>query len=122
MIVTRKELICIRCPLGCAMEVIIDDEGIREIKGNSCKRGEEYARKEITDPVRTVTSTVRILGVEDMMLPVKTKEDIPKGKVMDCVKALKDVKVALPVRIGDVIIENIAGTGISVIATRTIES
>lgn len=117
----RKELICIRCPLGCAMEVIIDNDVIREIKGNTCKRGEDYARKEITNPVRTVTSTVQIAGIEDIVVSIKTEKDIPKEKIMDCMKALKDIKVALPVSIGDVIIENVAGTGVSIIATKGIE-
>ena len=118
----RKELICIRCPLGCAIEVAMDNGSILEIKGNTCKRGEDYVRKEITNPVRTVTSTVRIAGIDDMMVSVKTQKDIPKGKIMDCTKALKDIKVPLPVHIGDVIIENVAGTGVSIIAAKTIES
>lgn len=117
----RKELVCIRCPLGCNMEVVMDDGDIREIKGNTCKRGEDYARREITNPVRTVTSTVRVAGIDDMMIPVKTKKDIPKEKMMDCVKALKDIKVTLPVHLGDVIIENVVETGVSIIAARTVE-
>jgi len=117
----RKELVCIRCPLGCIIEIVIDNGSIQKIKGNTCKRGEDYARKEITNPVRTVTSTVGVTGIEDVMVSVKTEKDIPKGKIMDCVKALKDVKVTLPVHIGDVIIEDVAGTGVSIIATKTIE-
>lgn len=118
---TYKELTCIRCPLGCIMQVAIEGDEIKEVKGNTCKRGDDYARKEITNPMRIVTSTIEIDGTDDMMLSVKTEKDIPKGKIMDCMKALKGIKVSLPVHIGDVIIENVAGTGVSIIATKTIE-
>jgi len=118
---TYKELTCIRCPLGCIMQVAIEGDEIKEVKGNTCKRGDDYARKEITNPMRIVTSTVEVDGTDDMMLSVKTEKDIPKGTIMDCMKALKGIKVSLPVHIGDVIIENVAGTGVSIIATKTIE-
>jgi len=118
---TYKELTCIRCPLGCIMQVAIEGDEIKEVKGNTCKRGDDYARKEITSPMRIVTSTVEVDGTDDMMLSVKTEKDIPKGTIMDCMKALKGIKVSLPVHIGDVIIENVAGTGVSIIATKTIE-
>ena len=118
---TYKELTCIRCPLGCIMQVAIEGDEIKEVKGNTCKRGDDYARKEITNPMRIVTSTVEVDGTDDMMLSVKTEKDIPKGTIMDCMKALKGIKVSLPVYIGDVIIENVAGTGVSIIATKTIE-
>ena len=118
---TYKELTCIRCPLGCIMQVAIEGDEIKEVKGNTCKRGDDYARKEITNPMRIVTSTVEVDGTDDMMLSVKTEKDIPKEKIMDCMKVLKGIKVSLPVHIGDVIIENVAGTGVSIIATKTIE-
>lgn len=118
---TYKELTCIRCPLGCIMQVAIEGDEIKEVKGNTCKRGDDYARKEITNPMRIVTSTIEIDGTDDMMLSVKTEKDIPKEKIMDCMKVLKGIKVSLPVHIGDVIIENVAGTGVSIIATKTIE-
>jgi len=118
---TYKELTCIRCPLGCIMQVAIEGDEIKDVKGNTCKRGDDYARKEITNPMRIVTSTVEVDGTDDMMLSVKTEKDIPKGTIMDCMKALKGIKVSLPVHIGDVIIENVAGTGVSIIATKTIE-
>jgi len=103
------------------MQVAIEGDEIKEVKGNTCKRGDDYARKEITNPMRIVTSTVEVDGTDDMMLSVKTEKDIPKGTIMDCMKALKGIKVSLPVHIGDVIIENVAGTGVSIIATKTIE-
>ena len=88
--------------------------------GNTCPRGDAYAKKELTNPTRIVTSTVRVAGGRLAMVSVKTESDIPKGKIFDCVKALKDVEVTAPVKIGDVIVENVAGTGVNVIATKNV--
>lgn len=116
----EKKLICINCPLGCALTVTMQEGKIVTVEGNTCKRGEIYARKELTNPTRIVTSTVRVHGGCDNMVSVKTKEDIPKEKVLDCVRALKTVSVEAPVRIGDIIMENAAGTGVSIVATKAV--
>ena len=117
----RRELICIGCPLGCALTVSMEGAEVVSVTGNTCKRGDVYARKEVTNPTRIVTSTVRVTGGSEAMVSVKTKEDIPKGKIFDCVKALKSVEVAAPVHIGDVLVKNVAGTGVDVIATKNVE-
>ena len=117
----RRELICIGCPLGCALTVSMEGAEVVSVTGNTCKRGDVYARKEVTNPTRIVTSTVRVTGGSEAMVSVKTKEDIPKGKIFDCVKALKNVEVAAPVHIGDVLVKNVAGTGVDVIATKNVE-
>lgn len=114
-------LICIGCPLGCPLTVEMDGEKIKSIAGNTCPRGEAYARKELTNPTRIVTSTVKVAGGRLAMVSVKTASDIPKGKIFDCVKALKDVEVKAPVHIGDVIVENVADTGVNIIATKDVE-
>ena len=93
----EKNLICINCPLGCMLTVVMDGKEIVSVEGNTCRRGDTYARKELTDPTRIVTSTVRVSGGSESMVPVKTKEDIPKGKVLECVRALKDVVLPAPV-------------------------
>ena len=116
-----KNLICINCPMGCALTVEMEGEEVVSVSGNTCKRGDTYARKEVTNPTRIVTSTVRVAGGEADMVSVKTKEDIPKGKIADCIKALKDVQVQAPVRIGDVMVTDIAGTGVDIVATKNIE-
>lgn len=116
----KKELICIGCPLGCMVTVETDGEEIISVKGNTCKRGEDYARKEVTNPTRIVTSTVMAEGGHLDMVSVKTGSDIPKGKIFDCVKALKGIRVQAPVHIGDVIVKNVAGTGVDVVATKEI--
>lgn len=120
--IEERNLICINCPMGCALTVEMDGTEVVSVSGNTCKRGEIYARKEVTNPTRIVTSTVRVAKGDEKMVSVKTKEDIPKGKIMDCVKALKDITVNAPVRIGDVLIENVAGTGVDIVATKNVEA
>lgn len=92
----EKNLICIGCPMGCPLTVKMENGEVVSVTGNTCKRGDIYARKEVTNPTRIVTSTVRITGGSEAMVSVKTKEDIPKGKIFDCVKALKNIEVAAP--------------------------
>lgn len=116
-----RELICIGCPLGCPITVKMEGNEVIEVKGNTCKRGDAYARKEVTNPTRIVTSTVRVHNGSLAMVSVKTKSDIPKGKISDCVKALKDVCVDAPVHIGDVIVSDVAGTGVDIIATKNVD-
>lgn len=113
-------LICIGCPLGCPLTVEMEGSEVKAVSGNTCPRGDAYARKEMTNPTRIVTSTVRVAGGRLAMVSVKTASDIPKGKIFDCVKALKDVEVKAPVKIGDVIVENVAGTGVNIIATKNV--
>ena len=116
----KRELTCIRCPLGCAITVTLEGSTIQEITGFTCKRGEDYARKEVLDPTRTVTSVVFIDSESERMLPVKTKEDIPKDKIFEIMEALKSVRVKAPVKIVQVILENAAGTGVPVVATKDV--
>lgn len=113
-----QELICIGCPMGCSLSVEMQGNEVLHVSGNTCPRGDAYARKEMTNPTRIVTSTVCVEGRE--MLSVKTGSDIPKGKIMDCIKELKGICVKAPVHIGDIIIENVAGTGVPVVATKQI--
>lgn len=118
----RKELICIGCPLGCNLTVEMDGGQVVSVNGNTCKRGDDYARKELTDPRRIVTSTVPVAGGNLPVVSVKTASDIPKGKIWECLCALKGVTLTAPVQIGDVIVENVADTGVDVIATKSISA
>jgi len=115
-----RELTCIGCPLGCALTVTMDRE-IITVTGNTCPRGEAYAKKEVTDPTRIVTSSVKVDGGVIAKASVKTSSDIPKGKIFDCMKEIRSCIVKAPVRIGDVLIENCAGTGVSVVVTKGVE-
>lgn len=116
----KRELICIGCPLGCPVTVTLEGKQVVSVEGNTCKRGDIYARKEVTNPTRIVTSSVRVENGTENMVSVKTKEDVPKDKIFACIKALKGVTVKAPVSIGDVILKNAAGTGVDIIATKNI--
>ena len=113
----RRELICIGCPLGCALTVSMEGAEVVSVTGNTCKRGDVYARKEVTNPTRIVTSTVKVSNGTADMVSVKTKEDVPKEKIFDCMRALKDVTV----HIGDVVLKNVAGTGVDMVATKNVD-
>ncbi|KIR03017.1 hypothetical protein P261_01832 [Lachnospiraceae bacterium TWA4] len=116
---TKQELICIGCPMGCPLTVEMEGKEVKSVAGYTCKRGKVYAEKEVTNPTRIVTSTVKVIGSSlTAMVSVKTKEDIPKGKIFECVQALKGLTVQAPVAIGDVILANVAGTGVDIIATK----
>lgn len=117
-----RELICINCPVGCKIAIEWDDSAIKTISGNRCAKGEAYARKEVTDPRRIVTTTVEILGGEDERLPVKTKEDIPKEKIFACVSALKNMQVKAPIEIGEIVLADVAGTGVDVVAAKCVKA
>ena len=114
----KRELICIGCPMGCPVTVQMNGTQVISVSGNTCPRGDAYARKEVTNPTRIVTSTVKVEGGSVGMVSVKPKEDIPKDKIFDCVRALKDITVKAPIRIGDVILADAAGTGVDVVATK----
>lgn len=116
----ERLLTCIGCPMGCQLKVILKDGQVEKIEGNTCKKGADYGRKEVTNPTRIVTSTVRVAGGELPVVSVKTAGDIPKEKIRECMLALKDVEVAAPVRIGDIVLENAAGTGVAVVVTRNV--
>lgn len=116
----KKEFVCIRCPLGCNITVETEQDEIKNISGNTCPRGADYVTKELTDPRRIVTSLVCVEGGELPVVPVKTASDIPKDKIYDCVKELKKVTVQAPVHMGDIIVDDICGTGVKVVAARTI--
>lgn len=117
---TTRELTCIGCPLGCAVTVTMEGDTVTAVTGNTCPRGDAYARKEVTNPTRIVTSTVRVRGGICPMVNVKTASDIPKDKIFACAEAIKDVVAVAPVKIGDVILSNAAGTGVDIIAARNV--
>ena len=113
----KRELICIGCPLGCMLTVEMNDGAVVNVTGNTCPRGKVYAEKEVTNPTRIVTSSVRVKGGDRVSVSCKTKSDIPKSKIFDVARALKEVEVVAPVKIGDVLVEDVAGTGVQIVAT-----
>ena len=118
----KKELTCIICPMSCHLEVTLDDNGaIVSVTGNTCKRGDQYARTELTSPVRMLTSTVKLEGGLYKRLPVITSDNIPKGSMTEVMEAISKVTVSAPVKIKDVIIENVCGLGVDIVASRSME-
>ena len=117
----KRNLTCIGCPMGCPLTVKIEDTEIISIEGYTCKRGAVYGKKEVTNPTRIVTTTVRVSGGAEPVVSVKTKEDIPKDKIFACIRAMKEITVLAPVHIGDVILRDVAHTGVDMIATKNVE-
>lgn len=116
----ERDLTCICCPLGCQLHVTVQD-GEVTVSGNTCPRGAEYGKKEVTDPRRVVTSSVPVAGGELPMVSVKTAGDIPKGKIEECMKEIHALRAQAPIQIGDVLLENCAQTGVSIVATKEVE-
>lgn len=119
----RKTLICICCPIGCTIEAELEGNHVLSVHGNSCPRGEKYAKSELSNPVRTLTSTVRLTGSATgaAVVPVRSAREIPKGKMLDCMKELSRVSIPAPVHIGDTALKNAAGTGVDIVVTRDMQ-
>ena len=113
------ELTCINCPVGCRLQVDIQNGEVVSITGNRCKRGEKYARQECVAPQRMITAVIPVAGSK-MPLSVKTRTPIPKERIFDCMQALSRVKLTAPVRAGTVILTDICGTGVDIIATKNV--
>ncbi|MGI6539626.1 MAG: DUF1667 domain-containing protein [Bacillota bacterium] len=114
-----RELTCIVCPVGCSLQATIEDGNVLDVEGNSCKRGREYAVDELCAPKRTVTSTVRVEGGFLPLVPVRTAAPIPKEKIDQALFEVAKATLEAPVRIHQVIIADVAGTGVDVIASRS---
>ena len=113
-------MICIGCPLGCVLTVEMNGKEVVNVTGNTCPRGKAYAEKEMTNPTRIITTSVRVLRGDKAVVSCKTKSDIPKEMMFDVVRTLKEVVVQAPVNIGDVLLENVAGTGVAIVATSNV--
>ena len=117
----KRQLTCVRCPRGCQITVEVENNEAVDVYGNGCMRGESYARNEVKDPRRVVTTTIVVEGGKDPVVPVKTNGDIPKGKMQECVAQLKNVIAKAPIRTGDVVCANVAGTGVDVVASGSVD-
>ena len=114
-----RELTCIVCPRGCALRVEIEEGKDLVVTGNACPRGVQYAIDECTHPMRTITSTVR--AEDGSVIPVKTDRTIPKEKMFECMVEINKAVATLPAHVGDVVIENVLGTGANVVITANAE-
>ncbi|WP_058271031.1 DUF1667 domain-containing protein [Olsenella massiliensis] len=113
-----RRLTCINCPMGCQLEVTVGDGGkVVSVTGNGCRRGDVYGRKEVTNPTRTVTSTVVVRDGASERVSVKTKEDVPKRLIFDVMDVINRTTVTAPVHVGDVLVDDVCGTGVPLVAT-----
>jgi len=108
--------------MGCPLNVDLENGKVGNVSGATCKRGVVYAELECTNPTRIVTSTVPVRGGGLRRVPVKTSRAIPKGNIADCLRGLKSVELEAPVAIGDIVIKNVCGTGVDVVATRNVST
>lgn len=113
-----KELICIVCPKGCHLKV--DEENGYTVSGNSCEKGAEYGKIELTHPTRVITSTVAVAGAAHPRCPVKSNKAIPKGLIFEAMKTLDGLELTAPVALGQVVVKNVCGTGADFVATRAL--
>ena len=113
------ELTCINCPVGCRMKATVENGVVTEVTGNACKRGADYARQECVAPMRMLTAVIPVEGSK-IPLSVKTRSPIPKALIFACMQALAEKKVCAPVKNGEVVFSNICGTGVDVIATKSV--
>lgn len=116
----KKEIICTVCPRGCHIMVEGEGDTVLSVEGYSCKRGLEYASAEFAHPVRILTTTVKLAGVQSDLLPVRSTAPIPKEKIFDCMQVIRAVEAALPVKRYDVIVKDICGTGVDIVATKSL--
>ncbi|MCD8175642.1 MAG: DUF1667 domain-containing protein [Phascolarctobacterium sp.] len=121
MVVETKIMNCIMCPMGCEMTVTIEKGTVISVNGNTCPRGDKYARDEITAPKRMLTSTVSIEGGMLPLLPVVSADVLPKERILNCALYLRKVRVKAPVKMGDVIVKDILGLGVNIVASRDME-
>ena len=113
-------LICINCPRGCDL-IVEEINGEVKVEGNLCPRGIAYATSELMNPLRTLTSTVNIDSQNYLRLPVISSQPLPKARIMEAMKQLKDINVSAPIKMGDVVVKNILGLDVDIIASKTIE-
>ena len=117
----KKDIICTICPRGCTVTVEGTVSEVTSVTGYSCKRGMEFATAEFTAPVRILTTTVKIDGHENDLLPVRSNKPLPKEKVLECMEVIKKASVKLPVKQYDIIVKDICKTGVDIVATKEIK-
>jgi len=114
----KQILTCIGCPLGCELSVEIGDE--IKVSGHLCKIGINYGQEEVTNPTRNIATSVKVMGGDIPMLSVKNVQPVPKGSIMEVVKAVQTVTAKAPVKVGDLVLRDAAGSGVDFVATRDI--
>ena len=117
----QNKIICISCPMGCRMTIKSQDGKITSIIGNACPKGIKYAEEEFINPLRILPTTVKVIGGELPLVSVKTEKAIPKKLLLEAMVEIAEIEVKAPVKIGQVIKDDLMGTGVSLIATRNVK-
>ena len=119
MAAEKRHFVCVICPIGCEIDVVHDGDKIISMEGNKCKKSEEFVQQELIEPMRVLTTTVRIQGARLPIIPVRTDKAVPKRLFPRIMSQLRRIKLQAPVGMLDVVVKDVAGTGANVIATRT---
>ncbi len=117
----KKKFVCIICPNGCEIEVKYSEEEIEKISGNLCEKGLDYVKKELFSPERGLTSSVNLKNGLLPLVSVKTSKPIPKEKIFALMDEIADIEIEAPVKIGDIIVKDILGTGVDIIVTKNVD-
>ncbi len=118
----EKELICVNCPMSCRLTVQMENGAVVSVTGNNCPRGKAYAETECVRPMRILTTTVRITGAVHRVLPVISAQEIPLDRFDAAMEVLRKTSVSAPVRMDDVIVKDLLGTGVDMVAARSMEA
>lgn len=120
---TTKNMTCIICPMGCSMEVTLDEEkkSVEKVVDNGCPRGAKYAEKELLNPTRTLTTTIAVENGVLAVVPVKSADELPKAKLLQFMEVIRREKAHAPIKIGDVLIKDILGSGVNIVACADVD-
>jgi CxxC motif-containing protein len=119
MAAEKKHFVCVVCPVGCEIDVVHDGSKIISMEGNKCEKSEEFVSQELIEPMRILTTTVRIQGSRWPVIPVRTDRAVPKRLFARIVKQLRRIKLQAPVNMLDVVVREVLHTGANIVATRT---
>ena len=114
----ERKFICVSCPLGCGLNVTLQDGEVVKVTGNTCPRGAAYAKSEVSDPRRVFASTVRVKGGKLPVCPIRSKTPAPKGKLFEIAEEVAKLEINAPIKIGQVLIHNVCGTDVDIVASR----
>jgi len=119
--VEKKRFTCVTCPIGCEIDVAIQDSHEVNLQGSKCAKGKDFVLQELEEPMRILTTTIHIEAAKWAMLPVRTDKPIPKRLLFRVIRELANIELQAPVKMSDVIVRDIAGTGASIVATRNMK-
>ena len=118
----EKHTTCVLCPQSCEITIVHEERQVERVEGAECRKGEEYATKELLFPERTIASTVLVIGGVGPLVSVRTSKPVPKERIFELMDVIRKTRIQAPVGIGDVVVNNALGLEVDVIATRTMES